>query len=269
MSSKLDGAKDEHAQDQGVEHGDRRAFGRRDEAAHDAAQDDHRHHQRGQAVLEGHHDAEQARALPALGQIQAPAQAGDDGHAEQAHHQPRQDAGGKQAGDRHAHHRAVDHHQVGRRNRRADDRAGHHHGAGKGLLVAVLFHRRHHRAAEGRRFRDGGAGDAREQHRGDHARVGHAAAQVADQRVGELGQAVGDARLVHQLAGEDEQRHGQEGEQVQAGEIALRRHRQHLGAADLHDAHDAGDAEHVADRHADGQQEEESRKYPDHHSSPA
>ncbi len=63
-------------------------------------------------------------------------------------------------------------------------------------------------------------------------------------------------------------RHGQEGEQVQPGEIALRRHRQHLGAADLDDAQHAGDAEHVADRHADGQQDEEGGKDPDHDACP-
>ena len=158
-------------------------------------------------------------------------------------------------------------HQVGGRNGRADDRPGHHHGAGEGSLVACLLHGRDHCAAEGCRFGDRSAGNAGEQNRRHHARLRHAAAQMTDQCIGESGQAFGDPRLVHDLAGKDEEWHGQEGEQIEAGEITLRRHGQHGRPADLHDAQHARNTEHVADGNANGQHDEKCGQYPDHFAS--
>ena len=62
---------------------------------------------------------------------------------------------------------------------------------------------------------------------------------MANQCLGELGQALCDAGLVHDLTGEDEQGHGEEGKQVQTGKIALRCHGQHGCTADLQDAENA------------------------------
>ena len=91
-----------------------------------------------------------------------------------------------------------------------------------------------------------------------------AAAQIADQRIGEIDQPLGDARPVHDLAGEDEERHRHEGEQVEPLEEPFRRHREEVLAADLDQAEDAGDSEHVADRQADQQKPEEGDGDEDH-----
>jgi len=87
--------------------------------------------------------------------------------------------------------------------------------------------------------------------------VGQAAAHVPHQGVGESHQPQGDAGLVHDLARQDEEGHGHEGEQVQALEVALGGHGHEVHAADLQEPQDAGDAQHVANGQADEHEHDE------------
>src|SRR5690606_18892299 len=64
-------------------------------------------------------------------------------------------------------------------------------------------------------------------------------------------------RPVHDLPGEDEERHRHEGEEIEPLEKTPRRHRQEIGAADLHQPENACDPENVADRQAKEHQAEE------------
>ena len=65
------------------------------------------------------------------------------------------------------------------------------------------------------------AGDAGQEHVADDRGLGEAAADMADQGAGEAEQALADAALVHQRAGQGEQRDRQQREGLQAGDHAL------------------------------------------------
>ena len=75
----------------------------------------------------------------------------------------------------------------------------------------------------------------------------HAAPEPADQRLGQLHQPHREAGAVHDLAGEDEERHRQEGEEIEPGEEPVRRHGQEA-RTHLENADHAGDADYEADR---------------------
>ena len=94
--------------------------------------------------------------------------------------------------------------------------------------------------------------------------MGKAAPEIAHQCLGKEHQALGDAGVVHDLARQDEKRHGEEGEAIETGEETIGRHRQKAGAAGVDDPGDAGNAEHEADRHADRQEDEEDDHNQDH-----
>ena len=100
--------------------------------------------------------------------------------------------------------------------------------------------------------------------RGHHVAVREAAAQVAHQRVGEGHQPPGDAGAVHDLAGQDEERHGHEGEEVQPLEIALGRHGQEVLAAHLDQAGHPGQPQDVADGQPHEHQPEEKDAHDGH-----
>jgi hypothetical protein len=71
----------------------------------------------------------------------------------------------------------------------------------------VILHRLDFDGAEARGVRDGGAGHAGKDHRTDDIDVTEAAAHPAHQRDRELVDAPGDSGDVHEVAGQDEERH--------------------------------------------------------------
>ncbi len=79
--------------------------------------------------------------------------------------------------------------------------------------------------------------------------VGETALKVSHEDVAELDEAGGDARLVHDLPGQDEG-HGHRGEHVHPGEIPLGYELEHRGKLHLQHGGEAADAEHEADGHA-------------------
>ena len=81
--------------------------------------------------------------------------------------------------------------------------------------------------AEARGIGDRGAGHAGKDHRADDVDVAEAAAHPADQRDREIVDAAGDAGDVHQVAGEDEERHREQRKALDAGDHALRQ--RHVG----------------------------------------
>ena len=124
-------------------------------------------------------------------------QAGQD----QAQHADRGDARGRQREDD----------QVVRgRHQRADQRRVRRHVDRVVGVVALLLHQRDHHRAHRRHVGQRRAGDAAEQRAAEHVAHAQAAAHVADQAVGEAHDAVGDAAVEHQLAGEHEERDRQE-----------------------------------------------------------
>jgi len=93
--------------------------------------------------------------------------------------------------------------------------------------VAVVLHRLDFDGAEPRGISDRGAGHARENHRADDIDVPEAAAHPPHQRDREFVDPPRHARDVHEVAGQDKERHGEQRKALDAGDHALRQ--RHVG----------------------------------------
>ncbi|MFM1943363.1 MAG: hypothetical protein RI897_2345 [Verrucomicrobiota bacterium] len=80
---------------------------------------------------------------------------------------------------------------------------------------------RDHEAADGANSCGGGAADGSEEHTCEDIDQGEAAGEAADESLGEVHEASGDAALAHEESGEDEEGDGEEGEAAGAGGHAL------------------------------------------------
>jgi hypothetical protein len=98
-----------------------------------------------------------------------------------------------------------------------------------GPSVAEVLHGLDFDGAQARGVGNGRTRHAGEHHRTDDVHLPQSAAHPAHQRNGEVIDAAGDARDVHQVAGQDEERHGQQGEGLHPRDHALRHH--HVGHA--------------------------------------
>ena len=246
---------DDQRQQAGIEHGDAGRFGGR-EPAEDLAADDDGGCQQGR---DGDEDPLQHLRDPGarVGGIAARLRVGvDGGHLDEADQQARDDAGKEEAADRDREHAAPDDHQDrGRDDDGKDgrDRRDRHREA---VVVALPALRLDEDLGLAGRVGGGGAGDAGEEDREHHVDLGEAAREVADQCPGEAHQAVGDAAHVHQVGGEQEQRHGQEDERVEGVEgLADHVHGREV-RLDQHDRQ-AGEAQREGDRDPQRHQAEE------------
>ena len=184
-------------------------------------------------------------------------------HHEQGHDDAGNHAAEKQRADRDVRHHAVDHERQRRRDDRAERRGGRGHADGELGGVAVILHRLDFDGAEAGGIGDRGAGHAGKDHRADDIDVAEAAAHPAHQRDREFVDAARHAGDVHEIAGQNEERHGQQRKALDAGDHALRQ--RHVGR-------DAGD-ENVdqrryrhgeRDRKADQHQQQKSPKQQQH-----
>ena len=96
--------------------------------------------------------------------------------------------------------------------------------------------------------------------------MAEAAADVADERVGEVHQPLGDAAPAHQLAGEDEERHRHQRERVHAVHHAARDDDPRDGRADQEGRQDGGQSEREYDRNAEQHEDQHAaeQRDPDH-----
>ena len=135
--------------------------------------------------------------------------------------QPRQQQAGKDSGDEHVAHRHLREDGVDDEDDRGrDDRAQQPAEGGDAhrepLVVARLLHLRHHDLAHHRDLRRRRAQDGGDQHVGEQVHVGEPALHRTDEGGSEAHETRGDARGVHDLADQDEQRYGEEAEIVEA-----------------------------------------------------
>ena len=149
---------------------------------------------------------------------------GDVEHHADRHHGAGHDAAQEQRADGDVGHHAVDHERQGRRDDRAQGGRGRRDADRELGLVAMVLHGLDLDGAEAGGVGDCRARHAREDHRAHDVDVPEAAAHPARQRHGEVVDAVGDAGRVHQVAGEDEERHGQQREAVDAAGHAVQDH---------------------------------------------
>jgi hypothetical protein len=96
-----------------------------------------------------------------------------------------------------------------------------------------------------------------------HADLRQPASHVAGQQGRQPDEALGDAGLVHQIAGEHEQRHGEQREVLGLGDGKLHHHGEGQLSM-LEEEQGAGNADGIGDRHAGGQEEHKSNDYEQH-----
>ncbi|KAG1444774.1 hypothetical protein G6F57_017734 [Rhizopus arrhizus] len=170
----------EEADQQGVDDGAGGGFGGGEDAEADAADDQHRHHQRGQGV-----DGGGAQLAPRERLAAGPAQ-----------QDARDDAGHEQLAHRGVGDGAVDdQHDAGR-----DDGGGSagaaDEGAGKALVVAAARHRRQQQAADGHHVGHARTGQRPEHQAGQHGHDRQAALDVAHDGGAQAHDALGQARAL-------------------------------------------------------------------------
>ncbi len=257
-----------HRQEQCVQHRHRAGLGRREPAQQLAADDDPRRHHRG--------DRDRGRAQellergPLVGRIVAQLRVRvDDQHLDAAQQQTRQHAGHVQLVDRGVEHPAPDDHQDRRRN---DDREDRRHGGDRDReihVVAFLHLRVDEELGLARRVGGRGSGDAGEEHRQHDVDLREAARQVADHRPRPVEQPVGDAAGVHQVGGEQEERHREQQERVERrehrrdddGEVEPRIECQRRHAGDRQREGDRYADQQRAEQHAEHQRGDESGRH--------
>ena len=183
---------------------DEAGLGRGEEARENAAHDDERDHQRQRRELRRLGELAEGGALsPDAARSEEMA----EDHQPEADEEARHDAAEEQPADRDVAGRAVDDRHDARRDQVGDRRGRGDERRREGLVVALPAHlrpdgARQHRDVGGRR-----AGDAGEEHREHRHDLREAAAEMADERLGERDHAVGDVCRRHQLADEEEERH--------------------------------------------------------------
>jgi hypothetical protein len=189
-------------------------------------------------------------------------------HHQQRHENAGNDAGEKQRTDRDIGHHAVDDEGQGRR----DDRPqrGRRGGDADGKLrgVAVVLHRLDLDGAEARSIGNRRARHAGEDHRADDVDLAKTALHPAHQRHRKAVDAAGDAGDVHQIAGEDEKRHGEQREALDPGDHALgQRHiRRDAG---IENVDQRGDRHRQRHRQAKHHQKEKSTEKDQHQRTPS
>lgn len=182
-----------------------------------------------------------------------------DHHDHHAQEDPRHVPRHEQRRDRHP---AGDGRVDDRGRRRRDEQPGRGRGdvdrGAESRVVAGLLLPLVQRAADRRGRRHGRTGQRAEQHVGQHVGVRQRAGDPAHRHQGEVDEPARDAAGVHEVAREDEQRHGQQREALDAdvhllpddvGGVVPRQERQRGG--------ERGDPERHRDRHAREQQHEE------------
>ena len=187
----------------------------------------------------------------------------DVSHHEDGHHGAGNDAAEEQRADRDVPHHAVD----DERQRRRDDRPERRGRGGDADRefgrVAVILHRLDLDRAETGRIRDRGARHAGEDHRADDVDVREPAAHPARERDREIVDAVGDAGRVHQIAGQDEERHREQRETVDAARHAVQDHEVRIAGDEMRvDERRAGERDEH--RHAGEQHRDEDERHHDH-----
>ena len=198
------------------------------EPAEDAA-DDHDRDQQGRRRPQDRRHPLPRGLIVGLGIIVDISHQRDDDAEHRRQDHARHDAGNQHVADGHLRQHAVDDEHHRRRNDRPEHAAIGGQSRRKGLVVALLFHLRHHdlrhdRDLRGRRAQDGG-----DEHVGEDVDVGQPTLQRADKGHRHVDDASRNAAAVHDLADQDEQRYGDQAIAVDTAEqlqrIGLEQHR--------------------------------------------
>ena len=200
----------------------------------------------------------------ALGEVVAPRDVEAQDHQRQAEHQARDDAGDEQVRDRDraAGRERIDHRVVRGRDQQRLQRARDGDVHGEQPRIAGLDHLRDHHRADRRGVGDRRARDAAEHRRGEDVHQREAAADEADEHLGEVDEARRHAAFGHDAAGEDEERDRQQREIVHA--VGGLEHDGFERQVDPQRREDRREAERIGDRHAEQAQHAEAADENEH-----
>lgn len=215
------GLVDEEGEGKRIQRRNRRAFRRSKNAGADAQQDDDDGHQTRQTL---------ERDLDALAKCIALAfwiillVRNDTSHNQQCCRQQNtgDDTAQEQAaaGNAACRHRINDH--VMRRRNNHGLRCGCNGDVDRIIaVIALLFHQRDHRRADGRNIRRRAAGNRTEEGRSQNVDICHAAAETAYEDICEIHELIGYTAAHHNLACEDKKRNCQQAEGLNAGRQSL------------------------------------------------
>ena len=200
----------------------------------------------------------------ALGEVVAPRDVEAQDHQRQAEHQARDDAGDEQVRDRDraAGRERIDHRVVRGRDQQRLQRARDGDVDGEQPRIAGLDHLRDHHRADRGGVGDRRARDAAEHRRGEDVHQRKAAADEADEHLGEVDEARRHAAFGHDAAGEDEERDRQQREVVHA--VGGLEHDGFERQVDPERREDRREAERIGDRHAEQAQHAEAADQDEH-----
>ena len=257
---------DEKPDQERIDDGDGGCLGRREDAAEDAAQDHHGHEQGGQRVDEALADLAQCRHLAA--RVPAARASDMDGPAGEAdaEQQPRHDARDEEVGDRYVGHEGEDDHRDRGRDDDADGAGDRDQGGGEGEAVAAALHARDHDRADGGAVGHRRARHAGEQHAGRDRDEAQAAGHEAQEPGREGDETLADATLGHQLAGQDEERDGEEVVRLDAADEGEGHRLQRIDLGEDDDEAEDGEGHREGERHPDqGEGHEETEEIESFH----
>ena len=248
-------------ENQAVQNGDACALGGGEDAGDDAADDDDNQQQAGHGVPDGF---QHALAAVKAGGLHACLLGADesDHHAAQTHQDAGHITGHEQGGDGDtARDGGVDDEGGRRGNQQTGGSGGDVGGGGVSRVIAVLLLDGADAAAHSGGCRNGGAGQRAEQHIAQDVGLCHRAGNLADKQLREVDQALGNTAIVHDVAGQDEEGHGQQREALHAGVHLLHRDEGNLiPRKGGHCGHNAGRHNADGDGHAEEQQDAEHGK---------
>ena len=184
----------------------------------------------------------------------------DQRHQAEPEQKARDDAGEEQIGDRDraAGRERIDHRVVRRRDQQRLHRARAGHADGEQPRIAVLHHLRDHHRADRGGVGDRRARDAAEEGGRQDVDQRQAAADEADEHLGEVDQALGHAALGHDAAGQHEERDREQREVV--GAVRDLEHHRLERDVDPQRREQGGEPERVGDRHAERAEDARSRR---------
>ena len=151
-------------------------------------------------------------------------------HHQQGHQYARKDACQKQRSNAHIGHHAVNDERQTRWNDGTQSRRCSRDAHRKLRVVAMVFHGLDLNGAQARRVGNGGAAHAGKNHRANHIDMAQPTLEPADQGQRVVVNPVGDARVVHQVAGQNEKGHRQQRKAVDAADHAVNHHKRRVVA---------------------------------------
>ena len=205
-----------------VEGGNGRGLRGSHDAAVNAAQHDHRHHERPLGLPYGGAQTAQGAFLHLASPAAAAGIPPAIPHEHQAGYDARHNAAHEQVADGNLRGHAVNDKGIGRRNHHPHTPGGGHKRGGEKAIIAAFNHGRNGQRADGGHGGGAGTADGPEKHAGDNGRQPHAPVSAAHNFVSQGQQTAGKPARAHERSGGDEKGNGHDRKAVDGSKAYLR-----------------------------------------------